>query len=120
MPNAVWMIGLHLCVNPVMEAERAAGTQKQLLGAGFCHPRACPDTQTAIGLQPAALASHNTAGPQLGLVVVGVHRAGGCSPPTPTPLPIPSPEQTSLLGELPFPQLPLRFSWPWLMLFLLP
>lgn len=87
MPNAVWMIGLHLCVNPVMEAERAAGTQKQLLGAGFCHPRACPDTQTAIGLQPAALASHNTAGPQLSLVVVGVHRAGGWfRPPQPHPL----------------------------------
>lgn len=74
-----------------MEVGHVAGTQTQLLGAGFCHPRACPDTQTAIGLQPAALASHNIAGPQLGLVVVGVHRAGGCSPPPQLPPPCPFP-----------------------------
>lgn len=66
------------------------------------------------------LASQNTQCPQLSPVVEHTGNTQACSLLGWVPLAPTLPVRASLPGQLPFPWLPLCFSWPWLMLFLLP
>ena len=110
VPKALWMI----LFNPVstlnggpglpFAVEHITGLHKQLFWPGFC----CP-AYSDLGL-PSGFTSHRP--PLAVLRQTGLLAS--------FPLPIPFPERASLPGQLPFPQLPLYFYWPWLMLFLLP